>query len=74
VPTHRGVALTIGAIARDLGEPVHRVQYAIKTRSIQPEAIAGNLRIFPLEAVEHVAEILRDIDRQAARRKEGVAT
>jgi hypothetical protein len=66
-------ALTIGAIARDLGESIHRVQYAIRTRAIEPEAIAGNLRIFAPEAVEQVAEILRDIDRQAARRKEGVA-
>jgi hypothetical protein len=66
-------ALTIGAIARELREPIHRVQYAIRTRAIEPEAIAGNLRIFTHEAVEQIAEILRDIDRQAARRKEGVA-
>jgi hypothetical protein len=69
----RKSALTIGAIARELGEPIHRVQYAIRTRAIEPEAIAANLRIFPPEAVEQVAEILRDIDRQAAHRKEGVA-
>ncbi len=65
-------ALTVGEIARQLNEPVHRVQYAIKTRGIEPEAVAGNLRIFPPEAVEQVAAILRDIDRQAARRQ-GVA-
>jgi hypothetical protein len=60
-------ALTVGEIARQLNEPVHRVQYAVKTRGIEPEAVAGNLRIFPSEAVEQVAAILRDIDRQAAR-------
>jgi hypothetical protein len=65
----RKSALTIGVIARQLDEPLHRVDYAIRTRAIEPEAIAGNLRIFPLEAVEQVAEILRDIDRQAPRSK-----
>lgn len=66
-------ALTVGAIARELGEPVHRVQYAVKTRAIEPEAVAGNLRIFAPEAVERVAGILRDIDRQADRRSGGAA-
>jgi hypothetical protein len=72
VPTQRAVALTVGAIARELGEPIHRVQYAIRTRDIEPEAIAGNLRIFTPETVEQVADILRDIDRQAARREGGL--
>jgi hypothetical protein len=66
-------ALTVGAIARDLSEPIHRVQYAIRTRGIEPESIAGNLRIFPPEAVERVADVLRDIDRQAAHRPGGLA-
>ena len=66
-------ALTIGAIARELGEPVHRVQYVVKTRAIEPEAMAGNLRIFPPEAVERVADILRTIDCEAERRTGGAA-
>jgi hypothetical protein len=60
-------ALTIGAIARELGEPIHRVQYAVKTRGITPEAVAGNIRVFPPETVERVADILRAIDRQQSR-------
>ena len=68
---HRRSALTIGAIARGLGEPIHRVQYAVKTRGIEPESVAGNLRIFPPESLEHIAEILRGIDHQAARRQGG---
>jgi hypothetical protein len=66
-------ALTIGAIARELGEPLHRVQYAIRTRGIEPEALAGHIRVFPSEVVGQVAEILHDIDRQATR-PEGVAS
>jgi hypothetical protein len=73
VPTHRAVALTVGAIARELGEPIHRVQYAIRSRDIEPEAIAGNLRIFAHETVDQVADILREIDRQAARREGGLS-
>jgi hypothetical protein len=70
-------ALTVGAIARELNEPIHRVQYAIRTRGIEPELIAGNLRIFPPEAVEQIAEILRDInsqqDRDCAARRQPAA-
>jgi hypothetical protein len=73
VPSHRAVALTAGVIARELDEPLHRVQYAIRTRGIEPEAIAGNLRIFTPETVEQVADILREIDRQAARREGGLS-
>jgi hypothetical protein len=64
-------ALTIGAIARELGEPIHRVQYAVKTRGIKPEAIAGQIRVFPPETVDRVADILREIDCQQARRLGG---
>jgi hypothetical protein len=71
--TPRRTAWTVGAIARDLGEDIHRVEYAIRTRAIEPEAMAGHIRVFPPETVERVADILRDIDRQAARRKEGAA-
>jgi hypothetical protein len=69
----RKSALTIGAIARELHEPIHRVEYAIRTRAIEPEAMAGHIRVFPPETVEQVAAILRDIDRQAARRQGGLA-
>jgi hypothetical protein len=66
-------ALTIGAIASELNEPIHRVQYAIRTRGIEPEAVAGHVRVFPPETVERLANILGEIDRQAAR-PEGVAS
>ena len=64
-------ALTVGEIARQLIEPVHRVQMPSRLGGIEPESVAGNLRIFPPEAVERVAAILRDIDRKAARRQGG---
>lgn len=60
-------ALTIGAIASELNEPVHRVQYVIKTRGIEPESVAGNIRVFAPETVELIAAILHEINRQAVR-------
>jgi hypothetical protein len=71
VQTHRGVALTVGAIARELGEPIHRVAYAIRTRGIDPECLAGHIRVFAPDAIERVSDILREIDRQTARGQGG---
>ena len=67
----RHVAWTLGAIARELGKPIHRIEYAIRTRGIEPEAVAGRIRLYDEDIVERVAEILREIDRQAARRQGG---
>jgi hypothetical protein len=62
--------LTIGAIASELNEPIHRIQYAIRTRGIEAHAVAGHVRVFSPVAVERLADILREIDRKAARLKE----
>jgi hypothetical protein len=53
---------TIGQIASRLNEPLHRVEYAVKSRGIEPCAVAGNARIFEEDAIDHVAAALRDID------------
>lgn len=58
----RDIARTTGAIARDLREPIHRVEYAIRTRGIKPRCLAGQIRVFGEEAVDQIAEILRQID------------
>jgi hypothetical protein len=64
--TRRRVAWTTGAIAQELVEPIHRIEYIIRTRGIEPECLAGNIRVFGADAVERIAEILRDIDRAQA--------
>jgi hypothetical protein len=53
---------TIGEIARRLGQPVHRIEYVIRARSIRPCGWAGNARVFPDEAVEAIAMELQRID------------
>jgi len=59
---------TPGVVARELGEPLHRVDYVLRTRpEIRPTARAGRLRLFDLAGVEAIREALADIDhRQGA--------
>ena len=47
----RGNALTVGEIARRLECPVHRIQYLVAARGIEPVERAGNLRIFSVETL-----------------------
>jgi hypothetical protein len=66
--SQRAPARTIGRIARELNEPIHRVDYAIRTRGIEPEFTAGHLRVFSEDAAERIAEILLEIDSHRSRR------
>jgi len=54
---------TPGLIARELGEPLHRIQYLLRTRNhIRPSARAGNVRLFDREAVSQLRHELNAID------------
>jgi hypothetical protein len=53
---------TIGDIARRRDLPLHRVQYVIRSRRIQPEGRAGNGRVFSDAAVEWISSECRRID------------
>ena len=53
---------TVGEIARRLGEPIHRIEYVLRTRAITPLGLAGNSRVYAEDTVERVAEELRRID------------
>ena len=55
---------TVGTIAQRLQEPIHRVEYVIRTRNIQPEAWAGNCRVFSEAAERRIAAELRRMDRE----------
>lgn len=59
-------APTVGEIARRLGEPLHRIEYVIRSRQIQPAARAGNARIFTDADVDHIRSELRRIDEERA--------
>ena len=41
---------SIGEIARQLGEPIHRVDYIVRSRAIQPAIVAGGRKLYGDEA------------------------
>jgi hypothetical protein len=52
---------TIGEIARRLGQPIHRIEYVIRTRHIRPCGWAGTARVFPEDAVQIITGELQRI-------------
>lgn len=60
---------TVGEIARRLGEPIHKVEYIIRSRDIQPTGWAGNARLFTELDIERIGNELRRIaaDREGER-------
>ena len=62
---------TPGVLAADLGEPLHRVLYVLRTRPhIRPTASAGRFRLYDRNAADLLRHELAAID---ARRTRGVA-
>lgn len=53
--------LTVGEIARRLGQPVHRIEYIILSRKIQPAGWAGHARVFTDSDLGRIAVELRQI-------------
>jgi len=51
--------LTVGEIARRLGQPLHRVEYVIRSRNIPPAGWAGHARVF------HDADLMRIVSELA---------
>ena len=60
------VAWTIGAIARELNQPVHRIEYVINSRRMQPAQRVGNLRVFTDSDVQFIAAEVRRIEAEKA--------
>jgi hypothetical protein len=63
--------ITVGVIASELGEPLHRVARILSTRPhIQPTARAGTLRLYDRRAVALVRQELNAIDARRCRQRE----
>ena len=58
------VAITVGVIAQRVGEPIHRIEYVIRARNLQPVERAGNCRVFSEADVDFIAAELRRIDAE----------
>ncbi len=54
--------LTVGEIARRLDTKVHRVEYIIRSRSIEPIGWAGHARVFSASDLTHIKSELRRMD------------
>jgi hypothetical protein len=62
---------TVGRIAAELSEPLHRVLHVLATRGhIRPAARAGTLRLYDRQAVAQVRYELNCIDARRCRRQE----
>lgn len=61
---------TPGVIATQLGQPLHRVLYVLRTRShISPVARAGTLRLYDRDAISAVEQELNTIDAEHTKEK-----
>ena len=54
--------LTVGEIARQLGVKIHKVEYVVASRNIEPAGRAGNLRVFTEADVKHIQSELTRIE------------
>ena len=55
---------TVGEIARRLNQPIHRIEYVIRSRGIRPTGLAGIARVFTDMDVDRIAGELRRIDAE----------
>lgn len=56
--------ITAGTMAERLGVPIHKVQYILRTRQIEPAGKAGVLRVY---SEEQLAEVAANLDAISAR-------
>ena len=54
---------TIGEIARRLGVSIHRIEYVIRARGIEPCGRAGNARVFDEATVDLISAELKQIEK-----------
>lgn len=58
---------TIGEVAKLLGQPLHRIEYVLRSRPhITPRATAGGARCFDDEAIAQIRHELNSIDARRA--------
>ena len=63
---------TPGVLAADLGEPLHRVLYVLRTRPhIRPAARAGRLRLYDRDAAALIRHELNAMDARRTDREGG---
>jgi hypothetical protein len=56
---------TVGEISRRWSEPLHKVEYAIRSRRIRPAARAGIARVFDAEGLAQIEAALREMNARS---------
>jgi len=54
----------VGSLSKVYRVPVHRIEYIIRTRGIQPAGMAGNVRLFDEPAARRVGSELERIEQE----------
>jgi hypothetical protein len=57
-------ALTVGEIGRRLSEPVHRIEYVIRSRNVKPVSVAGAARVFSEHDLSFIRSEIRRIEEE----------
>lgn len=52
---------TVGEVAARLGVPLHRVDYAVRSRGIAPTVTAGGRRLYGDDAIEVITRVIAQI-------------
>lgn len=55
---------TTGEIAQRYGVPLHRIEYLVKARGIEPTARAGHIRVFSEADVGRIGKELDRVDER----------
>lgn len=58
-------SLTLGQIAEKLGQPLHKIGYAIKSRRLECDGRAGRLRMYGPDKVRLIAQALENMKLRA---------
>jgi hypothetical protein len=56
--------LTVGEMARLLGQPISRVEYLLRTRKVKPAGWAGNARVFEQADLDFLVSERKRIEAQ----------
>lgn len=51
---------TLPMVAEHVGEPLHRLEYVVRTRSIEPRVRVAGMRMFHRDQLDHIREALAE--------------
>lgn len=63
--------LTIGELCRQLSQPLHRIEYVIRSRKIRPTSRAGHARVFDEADLQRIRGELDRIARDRSGNEAG---